>query len=198
MSLEKSKFNFLEKLTIVIPTYNRQAFALRCMQYWSGTNVNIVVIDGTKKNIDSVIISQLEPNIKYIHGPACVYKRMLSVVDLVKTEYVLIGCDDEFYIPSAINSCIIKLSLDYELAVCGCESIGFNWKNNLVTGLNVDPKLKNLNLNHFLPADRIKKHFFDYVPAHYYSVCRTDIWKIAAKEIFSKEYSCYALAVGKY
>ena len=112
MSLEKSKFNFLEKLTIVIPTYNRQVFALRCMQYWSGTNVNIVVIDGTEKNIDSVIVSQLEPNIKYIHGPACYYKRMLSIVDLVKTEYVLIGCDDEFYIPSAINSCIIKLSLD--------------------------------------------------------------------------------------
>jgi glycosyltransferase domain-containing protein len=194
MGLGKSKFTFLERLTIVIPTYNRQVFALRCMQYWSGTNVNIVVIDGSEKNIDSIIVNQLEPNIKYIHDPACYYKRMLSVVDLVKTEYVLIGCDDEFYIPSAINSCIIKLSLDHELAVCGCESIGFNWKNNLVLGFSVDPKLKNLNLDDLSPADRIKKHFLDYVPAHYYSVCRTDIWKIAVKEIFSKEYSCYAIA----
>jgi glycosyltransferase domain-containing protein len=193
MSLEESKIPFLKKLTIVILTYNRQAYVLRSMQYWSGKNVNIVVIDGTEKRVDLVIVSQFKSNIKYIHGPACYYKRMLSAIHLVETEYVLFGCDDEFYIPSAINSCITKLSLDHELVTCGCESIGFDWKNNLVIGFNVDTKLKNHNLNDLIPADRIKKHFFDYVPAHYYSVCRTDIWKIAVEETFSKKYSCQAI-----
>ena len=193
MSLEKSKFPFLEKLTIVILTYNRQAFALRSMQYWSGTNINIVVIDGTKKSVDTIILGQFKSNVKYIHGPAHYFKRMLSAINLIETEYVLIGCDDEFYIPSAINSCIKKLSLDHELVACGGESIGFDWKNNLVTGFNVDTKLKNHNLNDLIPTDRIKKHFFDYVPAHYFSVSRTDFWKIAVEEIFSKEYSCKIL-----
>jgi glycosyltransferase domain-containing protein len=194
MGLGKSKFTFLERLTIVIPTYNRQTFALRSMQYWSGTDVNIVVVDGTKKNIDSAIISQLRPNIKYIHSPTSFYKRMLSVIDHVETEYVLVGCDDEFYIPSALNSCIKKLSLDHELVTCGGRSALFDWKNNSVTGFGVYPKLKNLKLKDSIPTDRIKKHFSNYTPAHFYSVNRTKIWKIVMKEMCSKKYSFYASA----
>lgn len=193
MTLKKLKFTFLEKLTIIILTYNRQAFALRSIQYWSDTNVNVVVMDGTDKSIDSVIVNQFKPNIRYIHGPACYYKRMLSAIDLVETEYVLWGCDDEFYIPSALNACIKKLSLDPELVTCGGRSALFDWKNNLVTGSNVYPKLRNLTLQDSIPTDRIKKLFSNYTPAHSYSVTRTKIRKIVMQEIFSKEYSCYAL-----
>lgn len=193
MSLKKSKFTFLENLTIIILTYNRQAFALRSVEYWSDTDVKLVVIDGTEKSIDSVIVNQFKPNIKYIHGPACYYKRMLSAIDLVETEYVLWGCDDEFYIPSTLNVCIKKLTLDPELVTCGGRSALFDWKNNLVRGFDVYPKLKNLTLLDSVPTDRIKKHFSNYVPAHYYSVTRTKIRKIVMQEIFSKEYSCYAL-----
>ena len=194
MSFNKSKFTFLENLTIIIPTYNRQAFALRSIEYWSDTNVKLVVIDGTEKSIDSVIVNQFKPNIKYIHGPASYYKRMLSAIDLVETEYVLWGCDDEFYIPSALNACIKKLSLDPELVTCGGRSALFDWKNNLVTGFDVYPKLKNLNFLDSVPADRIKRHFSNYVPAHVYSVTRTKIRKIVMQEIFSKEYYCYAIS----
>jgi glycosyltransferase domain-containing protein len=194
MSLDNFKFTFLEKLTIVILTYNRQAFALRSMHYWSGTNVHIVVIDGTEKSIDPLIVSQFKSNIKYIHGPTCFYKRMLSTIDLVKTEFVLLGCDDEFYIPSALNSCITKLLLDHELVTCGGRSLLFNWENNFVTGSGIYPKLKNLSLQDSSPIVRINKHFANYTPAHMYSVSRTKIWKIFVHEIFSKEYQCYAIA----
>lgn len=194
MSFDKFKFSLLKKLTIVIPTYNRQAFAIRAMKYWSDIDVNVVVVDGTEKSIDPAIISKLKSNIKYIHGPTCFYKRMLSTIHLVKTEYVLLSCDDEFHIPSALNSCITKLSLDHNLVTCGARSIGLDWKNNVVTGFGVYPKLKNLTLQDSNPIDRIKRHFANYTIAHMYSVSRTKIWKIVVQEVFSKEYACYAIA----
>ena len=123
--------NLLKNLTIVIPTYKRQKFITRTMQYWSGKDVAIIVIDGSKKSLDTNILNQLKTNIKYIHSPKSYYERLLSVINLINSQYVMMGCDDEFYIPSALNSCLVKLSLDNQLVTCTGRAIEFNWHKNL-------------------------------------------------------------------
>jgi|TARA_B110000037_G_scaffold223162_1_gene303117 glycosyltransferase domain-containing protein len=190
--LDESNFPLLKKLTIIIPTYQRQAFALRCMQYWSGKDVTIIIIDGSKNSLDINSLSKLKPNINYIHNPVNLYERMLSATNLVETEFSMLGCDDEFYIPSALNSCLVSLSLDNKLITCAGRAIEFNWHKNSIVGGSVYKKLKGLSLDDVNPMDRIKKHFSNYEPAHTYAVCRTSIWKIAAKVIFSKEYPFFA------
>ena len=192
--MKNTSFKLLNKLTIIIPTYERQKFVLRCMKYWSGKGVTLIVLDGSKKRLESRTLDKFEKNIKYFHNTASYYKRLLSAIKLIKTEYVLLGCDDEFYIPSALNSCIIKILTQNKLVACCGRALGFDYQDNSVLGKDVYPTLnENRNLFEENPNKRIKKHFLNYEQAHTYAVCRSDIWKIAAKTIFSKEYNCYSI-----
>lgn len=182
----------MEKLTIIIPTYERQKFMKRSMQYWSGKGVVVIFIDGSKVGLEASLLTHIKSNIIYIHNPVGVYQRILSAINLVHTEYVMLGCDDEFYITSALNSCLHKLSSDPNLVSCAGRAVGFNWNGNSVIGYNVYGKLKNLSLDNSNPEVRLYKHFSNYVPAHVYAVCKAYIWKIAAYQVFSKEYNFYA------
>jgi glycosyltransferase domain-containing protein len=192
MNSDNSNLHLLKKLTIVIPTYQRQPFMLRNMRYWSGKSVKVVYLDGSKVALDPSFLTQIESNIKYIHSPVGVYERLLSSIGFVDTEYVMLGCDDEFYIPSALNSCLIKLYSDSNFVACSGRAIGFGWSNDLVIGFNEYNKLKDLILDDPSPMVRLRKHFSNYIPAHIYAVCRSSTWKIAAKYIFSKEYNFFA------
>ena len=182
----------MEKLTIIIPTYERQTFMLRAMHYWSGKEMIVIFLDGSKVGLDINILANFKSNIKYIHSSVGIYKRILSAISLINTEYIMFGCDDEFYIPSALESCLIKLSLDSNLVACAGRALRFNWNDNSVLGYNVYRKLKNLILDDINPMFRLYKHFSNYVPAHVYSICRTSVWKVVAQEVFSREYNFYA------
>jgi len=192
MSLVYLDLTLMQKLTIIIPTYKRHAFVIRTMQYWSGKDVKIIFLDGSETPLHSTFLNHVESNIKYIHKPISLYERLFSAISLIDTEYVMLGCDDEFYIPSALNSCLAKLSLDTKLVACSGRAVGFNWSNNSVIGYNVYHKLKDLILNDINPMNRLIKHFSNYVPAHTYSVCRASIWKVAAQSTFSKEFKFFA------
>jgi glycosyltransferase domain-containing protein len=194
MNLDESKFPLLEKLTIIVPTYNRQEFALRYMHYWSETKVTIIIIDGSKKSLEPAVLKKLKKNIIYIHNPIGIYQRLLAAIKHINTEYVLLGCDDEFYIPSALNSCLTMLSLNNQLISCGGIAMRYNFEDNSVVGFDCYPRLKNFISDDPNPNNRVRKHFSNYVPAHIYAVCRANIWKIFAQVIFSKEYSFYPAA----
>lgn len=189
-----NNFPLLKKLSIVIPTYNRQSFALRIIEYWSGKEPTIIILDGSKNKIDNLQLKNIGKNIKYIHLPIGYYSRLHSVINMIETDYVLLGCDDEFYIPSALNSCIQTISNQSQLVACCGRAIGFNFFNNKVSGYDIYPKLiESRNSNQTNHKDRIKKHFLNYEQSHTYAICKSNIWKIAAQTIFSKEYSCYSL-----
>ena len=182
----------INKLTIIIPTYQRHDFMVRSMRYWSGKGINVIYIDGSKTILSESVLNGMDKNIKYIHNPKPVYDRQLSAINLFNTEYVMWGCDDEFYIPSALAACVAKLSSDPEIVACCGRALGIDWRNNKVVGYNEYPKLKNLNLNEENPIERLKKHFSNYVPGHFFSVCRSDVFKKCVKESFSHEYSLFA------
>ena len=182
---------FLEKLTIVLPSFERQDFLIRFINYWSNKLVKVIIMDGSKKSLDQKIIENLEKNIKYYHLPKSFYERMYKATVLVNTEFVIQACDDEFYIPSALNSSIIKLIDNPDLVTCGGYCMGFGYENRSVIGFKRYEMLENLKLLNSNPSERINKHFSNYVPAHLYSVSRTKIWRIASKTVYSKEYSFF-------
>ena len=191
MSIEISSFSKLNKLTILIPSYNRQNYVIRCMRFWSKTNVNLLIIDGSDNSLD-ISKYKFGKNIRYLHSKKNYYSRLYFSIDLVLTEYVMLGCDDEFYIPSALNSCISTLESENDLLTCGGLSVAFDCQKNLVLAYPKYLKLKNLLINDNNSNKRIQKHFSNYVPAHIYSICRTKKWKDVAKVVFKKEYSFYS------
>lgn len=189
-----NNFPLLKKLSIIIPTYNRKSFALRCIEYWSEKEPTVIILDGSKNKIDDLNLKNIGQNIKYIHLPTGYYHRLRSVINMIETDYVLLGCDDEFYIPSALNSCIKTISNQSQLVACCGRAIGFNFVNNEVSGYDIYPKLTEKRISDQANyKDRIKKHFLNYEQSHTYAICKSNIWKIAAQTIFSKEYSCYSM-----
>ena len=186
---KKTLYPNLSKLTIIIVTYNRKNFILRTMNYWSGSNLNLVVVDGSKCPIDENVLKKFSKNISYYHRPISVQQRMIFATSLVNTEFALLGGDDEFFVPSALNSCIEKLIKNDELVSCIGRAMKFSFKKKQTIGRLVYPLLKNHKLIDEDPMIRIKKHFSNYIPRHCYSICRSNYWKIAWSEAYFKEYN---------
>ena len=78
----------LAKLTLVMPSYERQPFVIRSMKYWSNKNVKLVVLDGSKCSIKSSILKtlNLNKNIYYEHSKSSFVKRLKRAILLTKTK----------------------------------------------------------------------------------------------------------------
>lgn len=184
------KYNLLDKITIVIMSYNRHIYLKRTIQYWSNYNVKILVLDGSDIKFDDPCL--LLKNIKYVHNKEGYYNRLLSSVHYIDTEFMILGCDDEFYLPSALSTCIDFLTKEDSYSCCGGRAVGFFTLNKIVFGAEQYPKLKDLCLDDDNALNRIERHFSNYVPAHNYSVIRSNKWKEISNHIFKKEYKFFA------
>ena len=177
----------LKKLTIVIFTYNRHKYLKRTLKYWSSYDVKILVLDGSHIKFEDQCLDN--KNIKYVYDTRSLYDRLLSSVNFIDTEFMILACDDEFYLPSALCSCINFLLKDQSFSSCGGRAVGFRNQKKKIFGIKQYPKLKDLCLDHDIASDRISKHFSSYVPAHFYSVIRTYNWKTISRYVFQKKYS---------
>lgn len=180
---------FLDKLTIIIFSYNRQKYLKRTIKYWSNYNVKLLVLDGSDTKLEDSCLNT--KNIKYIYDPRGLYKRLLSSIDYIDTEFMILGCDDEFYLPSALSTCINFLIKESSFSSCKGRAIGFGTRNKgkEIFGKEQYPKLRNLCLDHNNASERISKHFSNYVPAHLFSVMKSNKWQIICKYVFEKEYN---------
>lgn len=177
----------LPKLTIVIPTYNRHKYLKRTLNHWLSYDVKVLILDGSSKKLEDSCLEA--KNIRYIYNPKSFYDRLLSSVNYIDTEFMILACDDEFYLPSALSACINFLSTDSSFSSCGGRAVGFRTREKKIFGIQQYPKLKDLCLDHDIVSDRISEHFSNYVPAHFYSVIRTNNWKTIGLYSFQKKYS---------
>ena len=183
----------LEKITIVIFSFNRHKHLKRVINFWLAHNVQLLILDGSdKKLIDSGLKSQ---NVQYIHSQTSLYDRLLSSIDYIKTDFMILGCDDEFYLPSSLSACIDFLISQPTYSCCKGVALAFfeGKDKKKFLGRQVYQGLINLHLKQENPLHRIKYHFYNYTQAHLYSVCRTEQWKIICKYVFEKEYNFYAV-----
>ena len=186
-------FSNLQKLTIVILTYNRPKYLKRTIKYWLNYNIKLLIIDGSDFKLDDPILES--ENIKYIHNTKELYARFLSSINYVDTEFMILSCDDEFYLPSPLSSSVTYLDDNSHFSCCGGCALGFGLtEENKFYGMERYPKLKNINLDHDFASERINDHFSNFVPAHFYSVMRTSIWRIICKHVFDKQFHFHAAA----
>lgn len=188
------QYEKLKNLTLVVPTYYRQNYALRLMNYWSGKGPNVIVLDGTNTPIDNDKISNLK-NISYHNLNSGFYERINKSLEMVNTRYVMLAGDDEFYLPSALIKCMNELDKNKELvACCGC-SIGFFPEKKYVRGIDVYMELIGYEINSSNPFERIKKHMSNYAVNQIYAVCRASDWiKIFKGITNNREFSVFAIA----
>ncbi len=182
-------YSLLNKLTIVIFTYNRHKYLKRTIKYWSNYKVKLLILDGSDVELDDPCLQA--KNVRYIYDTRGLHERLKNSGNFIDTEFTILSCDDEFYLPSALCSCIKYLLAESEYSSCGGRALGFGTYNNTIYGLEVYPKLKGHTLNQDSPLERIYNHFSIYVPSHHYSVIRSEKFKLISKLVFEKKFSMY-------
>jgi len=125
--------NLLKKLTVVIPTYNRNYYLSRCLWYHSHFPFGeIVVADSSpeeKKAVNRETVRKIAEergiSIRYLQYPLDtdrygrdIIKKWSDAVQHVETEYSQICTDKEFLIPMTLCKCISFLDEhnDYDMA----------------------------------------------------------------------------------
>ena len=102
--------NFLSKLTLIMPTYNRQSYVLRNINYWNKTGIKLIILDASQNPINKKLLESFEIDITYIHKSNSSFDdRILESFVHIKTKYAQLIGDEDFYISSAITSCINEL-----------------------------------------------------------------------------------------
>ena len=185
--------NILSKLTIVIPTYNRQSYALRNMRYWSNHGAIVHVLDGSSSAISGLELASLGNNICYHHLPISMAERLKVAVDFVVTEYSVMMGDDEFFVPSALESCISELDAYPELVSCMGRCLGFNNSPNGIVGWIAYPEMEDYSILQDDPMQRMVAHMNPYTCSTSYAVTRTPVWKMAMSTTCRREFSPFNL-----
>lgn len=124
---------FLKKLTVVIPTYNRNYYLSRCLWYHSHFPFGkIIVADSSpeeKKEVNRETVRKLAVehgvDIRYLEYPpetekygGDIYRKWGDALQHVETEYSQICTEKEFLIPLTLCKCIAFLDEheDYNMA----------------------------------------------------------------------------------
>lgn len=91
--------NTLNNITLIIFSHNRQHCLIKTLQFYSETNLNIIVLDNSPTALNSDLIPL---NTKYLHSQLSFSERSIKAAELISTPYTIIGADDEVYLPSAL------------------------------------------------------------------------------------------------
>jgi glycosyltransferase domain-containing protein len=177
ISLDWEKMPNLSELTLVMPTYNRHRYALRQMQFWSGSPVSLFVLDGSSTPINDDAIKTLGKNIHYYHFPISYEKRFGKAAELIKTPFAASLCDDEFFIPSALERCIEFLKNNKEYGACIGRCSRIIYLNTGVSSVHQYKTMKNYKITEDDKKERVLHHMTDYVHTTMYAVQRAEIWK---------------------
>ncbi|MDC1004975.1 TIGR00180 family glycosyltransferase [Opitutales bacterium] len=172
----------LKELTILVPSFDRPHFLKRLLSYWSGRGPKIIVADGSARPIDSNSLSCLKSNIEYHHLRNLeVQKRISFLVSRAKSKYTMLHADDEFFMPSSLNTQIEYLECQDDLIACMGHSIAFKALDQYLISNIVYPELINYEINADFSHDRMVFHMKHYSPSLIYSVAKTEFWKAAFK-----------------
>ena len=172
----------LSKLTLLVITYERPDFAMRCLSNLSGQPCKVVVADGSKTSLDKSFLEVLEENVEYHHlKEKGLLERCRFLAEKTTTKYSMLHGDDEFFLPSSLESQIELLEKNEDYIACIGQCMSFGLKDNNVVSEITYPELKDYEISGESPDRRLVYHMQHYAPSLIYSVVRTQLWKLAFK-----------------
>jgi glycosyltransferase domain-containing protein len=175
----------LERLTIVVPTYNRQKYISRLIEFWSKTPVKLVVLDGSPEPHELESDFFESANLVYHHSPVSIEKRFGESIAFADTDYVALISDDEFFLPTTCCDCIQFLDQRLDFSACKGQAVGFGWDGRLVYGMQVYPELMGYGVNSENSVVRMSEHMAPYQMASLWAIQRKDVYQACMRAISS-------------
>lgn len=106
----------LSDVTVIIPAHNRPDRLRRLLDYYSKTDIKILVPDSSVNRFPNV---EDYPNIVYFHLPNMHFLQKINkVLSFITTTYVFYCADDDFIVPEAVKQIVSFLDIhpDYHSA----------------------------------------------------------------------------------
>ena len=185
---------YLNKLSIVVLSYNKKLSLKALVNYWSKYPIELIILDGSNKKINLTKKNKHNPNfkLKYYHEPKSYSDRIKKATYIVSREYSLLSADDEIHLPRGIARSIkfLERNAEFNSSMGRCNLI-YKTRNNLKIR-KAYLKLEDVNTTqiHKNMEDRVFHYFNDYICATFYSVTRSHAWKINVRNSFSISISC--------
>lgn len=90
----------LQNVTVIIPAHNRPERLRRLLDYYSRTDIKILVPDSSDQPFAD---AEKYPDVTYLHRPKLHFLlKLREVLPMICTPYVLYCADDDFTVPSGI------------------------------------------------------------------------------------------------
>ena len=187
--LKKKKF-FKDKkklnLTIIIITFQRPECVIKSAAYWANRPLKVIIIDGSTKILNKSareILAKIK-NISYYHLPNTpIPERIKFGVYKSKTKFTMSQADDDFYLFSGLVEGVEKLKKNSSIAASMGQSVGLDYINNKPYFFEYGKNLKNYNINNQNIIERLDNGFKNYIPATFYAVFKTAVFKKLWKNV---------------
>lgn len=209
-------FQSLENVSLVLPTCNRPEYLKNIVGYYSSSNLQVKILDGSSKIFSD--LSTFSPNIHYQHYPEIPHdtdspqgsytRRLCSGLDSIDTEYALIVTDDDYFSPRCIIDSSKFLSENNDFV--SCMGIPYAVFRTLGTSkAQVKNLYKCLTPFSVSPADIFRRNYLNfssYSPRYSYSVTRTSLLrkifnvflKFQHLRVFAWQELCLEIALSTY
>ena len=181
----------LSNITLVIPAYNRPSYLERQIDFWSQTEINLCILDGSRESAPQALIDRMGPNVCYRHLPIGLNERLVMACDLVQTKYVALLGDDELYAPQGLRDCISQLEADKRLVAAVGRSMFFFHRDGEIIAHQTYEKSQNLVNTFGSDIDRLDESLADITRGPYllYGLFNADQWKTAVRVSYGRKYA---------
>ena len=95
------------QFTLIIPTFERKTKLLRTLEYYKNiAHLNLIICDGSQSPcLTDKELSLLPSTYKYFFLPGMpIIDRFIYALELIKTPFVLIGNDEDLFVPRYIQN----------------------------------------------------------------------------------------------
>lgn len=167
---------YMERLTVVVPTMNRQRFILPQIEHWAHTGAQVHVWDGSDVPLSASFLERIPHDFKYQWRLASLVNRLKLAINDVETDFCLLSQEEDFSIKSAVELCVRDLISDTEIvASTGIEAYfsRVGDRIRLIPSMPVGMSSLRERSSSLDPIERLCDHFDPFTPIHYYSICRT-------------------------
>nr|WP_320161286.1 TIGR00180 family glycosyltransferase [uncultured Methanoregula sp.] len=203
-------------LTVIIPTKNRSAFLRRLLIYYAATGFDykIIIADSSEKshldhNIETIntVNSKLDISHELYEDTIVFKEKIFQSLSRINTPYVVIGADDDFFVPNTIELAINFLENNSDYSLISGEPLIFYLDSSKSHGrIQFLGGYPQNSIEDDDPCSRLIKHLSN-VTSTWYSIYRTqhlmEYWKIMRLSNFDTIFielvpSCLSMIQGKF
>jgi len=161
------KHNILDKITLIIPTHNRPKYLKRILDYYSDSDIKIVVCDSSAESFST----DNYPNVTYYHFKDYLFGSKISeCLNKINTPFVIFCGDDDFVILDTVKKGIKFLEKNPDYASVGGKLENFYNLNGKVIYQHY-PKVHSKDISSIKPSQRLEEHPIGFKTFNNYFYC---------------------------